>query len=137
MQSEPKPLLNPITVLQSGRPSVCDGCGWCCERMGTPPLETMSDLDAMPSHLRDQLLDYREGLRNNPNAPSRELQNLPCIWWDERDRICKNYDDRPSICRDFEIGGADCVAFREWKLAVLTGSPLPALPIPPRPGRAP
>jgi Fe-S-cluster containining protein len=97
----------------------------------------MSDLDAMPSHLRDQLLDYRENLRNNPHILSREVQNLPCIWWLESERVCVYYEHRPPICRDFKIGGGECVAFREWKLAVLTGAPRPVLPIPPHPGGAP
>ncbi len=137
MQREPRPLLNPIATLRIERPDVCGGCGWCCERMGTPPLEAMSDLDAMPAVLRDELLAYREDLRTHPHTLSREVQNLPCSWWDERDRVCKHYEHRPPICRDFEIGGDECVAFRRWKLAVLTGKPLPALPIPPHPGRSP
>lgn len=97
----------------------------------------MSDLDAMPIALRDDLLAYRDMLRNNPHALSREVRNLPCIWWDERDRVCKSYEYRPPICRDFEIGGDECRAFRAWKLAVLTGAPRPVLPTPPHPGRAP
>ena len=36
----------------------------------------------------------------------------PCIWLDMKTRQCRHHEYRPQICRDFEVGSADCHAWR-------------------------
>lgn len=105
----------------------CEGCGECCTQVGTPPglfaayasplwdgkyLTEAPDYQvwlAMPEELRRQLADY---YRDNSGRPSRYDEGLPCLWFDEQTRKCRHYDHRPEACREFEVGSAECVAWR-------------------------
>ncbi len=109
-----------IEVLRQ-QPTDCIGCGWCCEHTGSPPLDEMADLDAMPEALRRELTDYRQGLVADPLVQSREVRRLCCLWWDETTRRCRQHDDRPPQCRRFVIGDQPCLDVRAAKLLELAG----------------
>ncbi len=102
-------------------PTDCEGCGWCCEHTGSPPLDDLADLGAMPEALARELTDYRQALVADPLAQSREVQGLGCLWWDPAARRCRHHDHKPPQCRRFEIGGQECLDVRTAKLIELTG----------------
>lgn len=74
--------------------------------MGTPPFLGF-EIYELPSGLRDEVLDWIN------NRPEREMSNLPCYWYDQETRKCKQYAHRPQLCRDFEVGSESCIRFRE------------------------
>lgn len=102
-----------------GLPTVsdCEGCGVCCLHMGYPAfIEATSDRPAeehwraMPESLRSELLAY---IVTYPPVPDGQLDG-PCVWFDEDQRRCRHHEHRPRVCRDFQIGGDDCLAWREF-----------------------
>lgn len=65
---------------------------------------------AMPEPLRIELLAY---IAAYPPVPDGQLDG-PCVWFDESRRRCRHHEHRPRVCRDFQIGGKDCLAWREF-----------------------
>lgn len=107
----------------------CRGCGACCEYMGVPPgyapayeedarpewwsSEDAMTLQSMPTEVRDTLDTYYRGVRD-ATLEDRERLARPCLWYDEVARRCSYYRWRPVACRDFEPGGDDCLAVRDY-----------------------
>jgi len=83
----------------------CDGCGVCCNEMGTPPFVRHEIYD-LPPHLRDEVL------QREIKEPDREGSMQPCYWL-ENGR-CKHYEHRPATCRDFEVGCEACLSYRKY-----------------------
>ncbi len=102
-----------LTVLQ---PESCEGCGLCCEGIGSPVLLYQSLPHAAGSHpfrpvdlpqvLIDEIDRHFLGL-----ARGEEPQDV-CLWYDADGRQCRHYEWRPQVCRDYEMGGDACVALR-------------------------
>jgi Fe-S-cluster containining protein len=109
----------------------CDDCGACCATQGSPPgygaffnddppeerLRSGKYLtgyawEAIPAHLRDELEAYHRAV-DAGEIPSRYEESLPCLWFDEATRKCRNYEWRPRTCKGFPVGGKDCRWFRE------------------------
>jgi Fe-S-cluster containining protein len=109
----------------------CDGCGRCCERVGTPPgfygaycspdwdgmfLADAEDHDhwqAIPAELRRELADYYAAVDRGDTPDRSEAGDLPCLWYDAAAKRCRHHEHRPAVCREFEVGGEDCLRFRE------------------------
>lgn len=109
----------------------CDGCGGCCETIGSPPFPFLPPSlttgefpdswgdddpdkplwDTMPAEALAILEDY---YTNDPNLDRYE-RGLPCLWYDSEAKRCRFYEHRPTVCRDFPKGGADCREFRQQK----------------------
>lgn len=108
----------------------CNRCGACCTVVGTPPgffaaycslqwdgkfLADEEDYAiwlAMPEHLRQELAAYYDQACSEGGL-DRANEGLPCLWYDETSRCCRNYESRPSICREFEVGSEDCLEARK------------------------
>lgn len=64
---------------------------------------------AMPSELKQQLQEY---VAEYDHPRDGELDG-PCVWFDQDKLICKHHQHRPNVCRDFQVGGSDCIGWRE------------------------
>lgn len=109
----------------------CQGCGACCEYVGAPPgyapayafdgetpegwWETADGQTwrAMPVELRDELDAYYRAVSAGL-LEDRERDAEPCLWYDPASRRCSHHPWRPRACHDFEAGGDDCRAIREY-----------------------
>jgi uncharacterized protein len=108
-------------------PTSCDGCGVCCEGIGSPVVLYASRPDYAephpfrPANLPQELIDeidfHFSGLLRG-----QEPQEL-CLWFDPVTRLCKHHEYRPQVCRDYEIASRPCL--RERRKSVLTGKPFP------------
>jgi Fe-S-cluster containining protein len=110
------PVLQPawLPVLQ---PASCDGCGLCCEGIGSPVLVYQSYRGAesshpmrpsdLPSELITEIDDHFLGL-----VRGQEPQEQ-CLWYDAERRVCRHYEWRPQVCRDYERGGSACLELRQ------------------------
>lgn len=97
-------------------PESCDGCGLCCEQIGSPVLlyvSTVHDIDphpfrppGLPEPLIREIDDRFAGLTRGQEPQDR------CLWFDPQQRRCRHYEWRPQICRDYELGGSACVERR-------------------------
>jgi len=105
----------------------CEGCGKCCEHVGSPPsmwpayaspewdgefLKESEDYGiwvAMPQSLKDEISAYH----NDENKVDRYELGLPCFWYDGTTKRCMHYEHRPSVCREFEKGSDECLAHRK------------------------
>jgi uncharacterized protein len=105
----------------------CEGCGRCCDRIGTPPFvywhpslyrgevpASWGDGDpeterwaTVPAEAMAILCGYYDG-----DDLSRSESDLPCLWYDTERRACRFYEHRPEVCREFEMGGESCREFR-------------------------
>lgn len=102
-----------LTVL---RPTSCDGCGVCCEGIGSPVVLYASRPDLLGPHpfrppgLPQELIDEIDtqflGLRRGDEPQAR------CLWHDAETGKCRHYEWRPQVCRDYELGGRECLAKR-------------------------
>ena len=98
------------------RPESCDGCGLCCEGIGSPVLVYVSRPNVSGPHpfrprdLPEELIrDIDErfaGLTRGQEPQER------CVWFDAAGRRCKHYQWRPQLCRDYELGGSACLSLR-------------------------
>ena len=102
-----------LSVLQ---PANCDGCGLCCEGIGSPVAlyATRPGLEGphpfrpegLPEELVREIDSHFLGLFRGQEPQAR------CLWYDDRARRCRHYEWRPQVCRDYELGGAACLALR-------------------------
>jgi uncharacterized protein len=107
-----------IRILQ---PESCEGCGLCCEGIGSPVLLYASRPDiagphfyrpeGLPDKLIQEIDDSFLGL-----ARGQEPQTK-CLWFDANQRRCRHYEWRPQVCIDYELGGDACLIEREKVLS--------------------
>ncbi len=109
----------------------CEGCGYCCTYVGTPPgyaifyyreHPDLTDADwdsvngvrwrTMPDELRTELTKYGDDVMSG-RVEDRSIEVTPCLWHDAVTGKCRNYEWRPQICRDFPTGGPTCRAIRK------------------------
>jgi Fe-S-cluster containining protein len=110
MTQRPQPVL---TVLQ---PASCEGCGLCCEGIGSPVALYQSRPawadhhpfrpEGLPLHLIEEIDIHFAGAFRG-----QEPQEL-CFWYDPEARRCRHYEWRPQVCRDYELGGPECMHLR-------------------------
>lgn len=115
-------------------PDSCEGCGACCREQESPPMylyaltqpshfrekcEDFHRAHNLPQELKDELLEYGEGLSSGEPHPNAGA----CIWFDRRTRKCKHYDLRPSICREtVQVGDESCLSWRnEYSDTIIGG----------------
>ena len=99
-----------LEVLQ---PESCEGCGLCCEKIGSPVLLYQSRLresgahafrpPGLPTELIREIDEHFNGLTRGQEPQDR------CLWFDPATRRCKHYRWRPQICHDYELGGQACL----------------------------
>ena len=102
--------------LETVEPASCDGCGLCCEGIGSPVAlyasrpEYGADHPYRPPGLPGELLieidEHFLGL-----VRGQEPQDC-CLWYDRAARRCLHYDWRPQVCRDYELGCRACCDLR-------------------------
>lgn len=107
--------LDPL-VLQVIPPETCDGCGVCCEGIGSPVVLYASRPGeliphpfrpaGLPASLQAEIDSHFAGLRRGEEPQEQ------CLWFDSATRRCRHYEWRPPICREFELGGSACQAVR-------------------------
>lgn len=103
-----------LDVLQ---PASCDGCGLCCEGIGSPVLLYATrpgrrDFhpyrpDDLPAELAAEIDEHFSGLLRGQEPQER------CLWFDPVGRACRHYEFRPQICKDYELAGPACLLRRE------------------------
>jgi Fe-S-cluster containining protein len=97
-------------------PASCDGCGLCCEGIGSPVLvyqtyrgpaasHPMRPHD-LPAELIAEIDEHFLGLSRGQEPQER------CLWFDSQRRVCRHYEWRPPSCRDYELRGRECVERR-------------------------
>ena len=106
-----------LRVLQ---PDSCDGCGLCCEGIGSPVLLYQSRPAlagphpfrpaGLPQNLIDEIDRHFAGLTRGQEPQDR------CLWFDPAARRCRHYEWRPQVCRDYELGGRACLQLRKQHL---------------------
>lgn len=68
--------------------------------------------ESLPDDLRQQWLMHVRQYRLPDYTDQVESFDGPCIWLDLETRQCRHHEHRPQICRSFEVGSADCRAWR-------------------------
>ena len=109
-------------------PDSCDGCGLCCEGIGSPVLLYASRPGIgephpfrptdLPRELIEEIDFHFSGLTRGQEPLAR------CFWFDPESRRCRHYEHRPQLCRDYELGGPACLGRR--REAVQNGEAIPA-----------
>jgi Fe-S-cluster containining protein len=102
-------------------PETCEGCGLCCEGIGSPVLIYASRPglpephpfrpEKLPQVLIDEIEHHFGGL-----VRGQEPQDK-CLWYDSDQRSCRHYEFRPQLCRDYELGGRACLQRRQEGVA--------------------
>lgn len=98
------------------QPESCEGCGLCCEGIGSPVLlyasgqQTVEPHPFRPPGLPRELIDKIDahflGLARGQEPQER------CLWFNPETHRCNHYEWRPQVCRDYELGGRACLALR-------------------------
>ena len=109
------------------QPASCDGCGLCCEGIGSPVLLYASRPGfgephpfrpaELPQELIEEIDFHFSGLTRGQEPLAR------CLWFDPLTRQCQHYEYRPQVCIDYELGGRACLSRR--REAVQNGEPFP------------
>lgn len=107
-------------LLADTQPVSCEGCGACCMHAHEPPFAGVNGVaagddpcwDALPESLKSEIVEFRINVR------PKSSHDQPCIWLDPVTRLCRHYEYRPRLCRDFELGGKDCLGFRNLHVSV-------------------
>ena len=98
--------------------NMCRGCGACCLHLGWPPFYSRTGKDPRWRRLVKKRPDLVPEVDRAADAWGivvgvfSEGLAIPCVWYDESTRTCRNYEYRPDVCRDFEPGEEDCLRFR-------------------------
>ena len=101
-------------------PTSCDGCGLCCEGIGSPVLLYASRPGfgvphpyrpvGLPEALVEEIDSHFSGLTRGQEPLAR------CLWFDTATRQCRHYELRPQICREYELAGPSCLIRRQEAL---------------------
>ena len=97
-------------------PESCDGCGLCCEGIGSPVLlyQTRPELQGphpfRPPGLPMELIEEID--RHFAGVPRGHEPQERCLWFDAEPRRCRHYEWRPQICHEYELGGPQCLRLR-------------------------
>jgi Fe-S-cluster containining protein len=97
-------------------PASCDGCGLCCQGIGSPVLlyatrpgwrerHPYRPAD-LPAELAREIDEHFAGLTRGQEPQEQ------CLWYDAEQRRCRHYEFRPQVCRDYELGGRACLSLR-------------------------
>ena len=109
-------------------PDSCDGCGLCCEGIGSPVLLYASrpgfgvPHPFRPANLPQELIEEIDFHFSGLTRGQEPLER--CLWFDVTTRQCRHYELRPQLCRDYELGGQACLIRREE--AIQNGESFPA-----------
>ena len=97
----------------------CNGCGCCCEGIGSPVAVYTSRRvygakhpfrpTDLPQVLTDEINEHFSGLVRGQEPQDR------CLWFDPVQRACKHYEYRPQLCREYELGGRACLQLRRQR----------------------
>ncbi len=106
-----------LPVFHDQSPLSCEGCGCCCEGIGSPVLVYATGFrgriperpNGLPAPLIEEIDFHFSGLHRGQEPQER------CLWFDVTTRGCKHYEFRPSICREYELGGTACLLTRELR----------------------
>ena len=97
-------------------PDSCEGCGRCCEGIGSPVLLYASrpgfpdPHPFRPKNLPRELIDEIDNAFAGLTRGQESQES--CLWFDPEQRACRHYEFRPQICRDYELGGRACLLRR-------------------------
>lgn len=105
--------MNSLPILP---PESCEGCGLCCEGIGSPVVLYASrpgfehhhpfrPVD-LPAPLVEEIDFHFAGLVRGQEPLEQ------CLWYDANTRGCQHYEYRPQVCRDYELGGRACLERR-------------------------
>jgi Fe-S-cluster containining protein len=107
-----------LSVLE---PESCDGCGLCCEGIGSPVAlyasrpgwESQHPFrpEGLPDELVREIDEQFAGIYRGQEPQER------CVWFDSQARRCRHYEWRPQVCRDYELGGTACLLLRRERLS--------------------
>jgi Fe-S-cluster containining protein len=113
--------MQPPVHLDVLKPESCNGCGLCCEGIGSPVAlyVTRPELgsphpfrpEGLPRELIDEIDDHFLGLFRGQESQDQ------CLWFDPAGRRCRHYEWRPQVCHDYELAGTACLALRRQHLA--------------------
>jgi Fe-S-cluster containining protein len=97
-------------------PASCEGCGQCCQGIGSPVLiyATRREFQGshpyrpanLPAELAAEIDEHFSGLTRGQEPQGQ------CLWYDAVERCCRHYEFRPQVCRDYELGGRACLSLR-------------------------
>lgn len=97
-------------------PTSCEGCGQCCQGIGSPVLLYASRKDFGESHpyrpadlpveLIAEIDEHFSGLLRGQEPQGQ------CLWYDPARRSCRHYEWRPQVCKDYELAGRACLQLR-------------------------
>lgn len=103
-------------------PVNCEGCGLCCQGIGSPVLVYQTDRRlngphpfrplGLPEELVREIDDHFQGLMRGYEPQER------CLWYDIEQKKCRHYEWRPDVCRRFELNGEACQQLREQENAL-------------------
>ncbi|MBS0262223.1 MAG: YkgJ family cysteine cluster protein [Planctomycetes bacterium] len=106
-----------LPALSILNPESCEGCGLCCEGIGSPVVLLVSRSEwetvhpfrfpGMPAELIQEIDDNFGGLFRGQEPQER------CLWFDATNRRCRHYEWRPQVCRDYELAGRACLLRRD------------------------
>lgn len=106
--------------LEVVQPQSCEGCGLCCEGIGSPVLLYQSRPDllgphpfrppGLPQALINEIDAHFLGLTRGHEPQQR------CLWFDPATRRCRHYEWQPQVCHDYELGGTACLIERRRHL---------------------
>lgn len=122
--ADPTPILA-VLHKSSAAPESCDGCGLCCQGIGSPVLiyarrpEYQDKHPYRPADLPPELAAEID-LHFSGLLRGQEPQTQ-CLWYDAANRGCRHYEYRPQLCRDYELGGRACLSLRRQLLTDETG----------------
>jgi len=97
-------------------PTSCDGCGLCCQGIGSPIViyamrpeyrdhHPFRPAD-LPAELAAEIDEHFSGLTRGQEPLEQ------CLWYDAVTQRCRHYEFRPQVCRDYELGGRACLELR-------------------------
>jgi Fe-S-cluster containining protein len=118
------PIRNPQSAIRNSShqslsvlaPASCDGCGLCCQGIGSPVLLYASRPGFeephpyrpadLPAELAAEIDAHFAGLTRGQEPQDQ------CLWYDAASQRCRHYEFRPQVCREYELGGRACLALR-------------------------